>query len=119
MKQEEINKAAEEARRASAETLTTFGTHHYIDDVVALTDMRLSYDEVAESAFVKGVEWVLSQPLCDRLSGEEKERIKAEYEHNAEMYDLGSVVPATMGTMHKGKMELLEQIFGAELFNEK
>ena len=85
MKQEEINKAAEEARRASAETLTTFGTQHYIDDVVALTDMRLSYDEVAESAFVKGAEWVLSQPLCKRLSGEEKEMIKAELEHNAEM----------------------------------
>lgn len=55
-----IRKAAEEARRTSAETLTTFGLQSSIDDVVELTGMELSYDEVAESAFEKGAEYALS-----------------------------------------------------------
>lgn len=52
-----IEEAAVESRRASAETLTTFGLQSSIDDVVKLTGMELSYDEVAESAFEKGAEW--------------------------------------------------------------
>lgn len=44
MTKEDIQEAAEGARRACAESLTTRGTHHYIDDI-------------AELAFVKGAEW--------------------------------------------------------------
>lgn len=55
-----IKQAALESRRASAETLTTFGLQSSIDDVVELTGMELSYDEVAESAFEKGAEYALS-----------------------------------------------------------
>ncbi len=55
-----IEKAAAESRRASAETLTTFGLQSSIDDVVELTGMELSYDEVSESAFEKGAEYALS-----------------------------------------------------------
>lgn len=55
-----IEEAAVESRRASAETLTTFGLQSSIDDVVELTGMELSYDEVAESAFEKGAEYALS-----------------------------------------------------------
>ena len=55
-----IKQAAVESRRASAETLTTFGLQSSIDDVVELTGMELSYDEVAESAFEKGAEYALS-----------------------------------------------------------
>ena len=55
-----IEQAAVESRRASAETLTTFGLQSSIDDVVELTGMELSYDEVAESAFEKGAEYALS-----------------------------------------------------------
>ena len=56
-----IKEAAVESRRASAETLTTFGLQSSIDDVVELTGMALSYDEVAESAFEKGAEYALSR----------------------------------------------------------
>ena len=55
-----IEEAAVESRRASAETLTTFGLPSSIDDVVELIGMELSYDEVAESAFEKGAEYALS-----------------------------------------------------------
>lgn len=55
-----IEQAAVESRRASAETLTTFGLKSSIDDVVELTGMELSYNEVAESAFEKGAEYALS-----------------------------------------------------------
>lgn len=55
-----IEQAAVESRMASAETLTTFGLQSSIDDVVELTEMELSYDEVAESAFEKGAEYALS-----------------------------------------------------------
>ena len=55
-----IEEAAVESRRASAETLTTCGLQSSIDDVVELTGMELSYDEVAESAFEKGAEYALS-----------------------------------------------------------
>ena len=55
-----IEQAAVESRRASAETLTTFGLQSSIDDVVELTGMELSYDEVAKSAFEKGAEYALS-----------------------------------------------------------
>ena len=55
-----IEQAAIESRMASAETLTTFGMQSSIDDVVELTGMELSYDEVAERAFEKGAEYALS-----------------------------------------------------------
>lgn len=63
----------------------------------------------------------MNNPIIDpsTLTEEQREAIRQEYIHNSEMYDLGCVVPATMGTMHNGKMELLETLFGSELFNDK
>lgn len=58
-RKEEIQKAAEEARAASAETLTTHGTHSHLDDIPFI---KLSYDEIAESAFIKGAEWADIHP---------------------------------------------------------
>ena len=67
-----LEEAAKEARFASAETLTTFGTHSSLDDF-----SYLSHDEIAESAFIKGAEWQAKQSpwisVKDRLPEEEKE----------------------------------------------
>ena len=52
-----VKEAAIEARMASAETLTTYGTHTSLDDFE-----YLSHDEIAEAAFVKGAEWQSKQP---------------------------------------------------------
>ena len=51
-----VKEAAIEARMASAETLTTYGTHTSLDDFE-----YLSHDEIAEAAFVKGTKWQSKQ----------------------------------------------------------
>jgi hypothetical protein len=51
-----VEEAAREARMASAETLTTYGTHTPLDDFT-----YLSHDEIAEAAFIKGAEWQAKQ----------------------------------------------------------
>ena len=51
-----VEEAAKEARMATAETLTTHGTHTSLDDFV-----YLSHDEIAEAAFIKGAEWQSKQ----------------------------------------------------------
>lgn len=51
-----VEEAAREARMASAETLTTYGTHTSLDDFT-----YLSHDEIAEAAFIKGAEWQARQ----------------------------------------------------------
>ncbi|WP_278653648.1 hypothetical protein [Bacteroides clarus] len=51
-----VEEAAKEARMASAETLTTYGTHTSLDDFT-----YLSHDEIAEAAFIKGAEWQAKQ----------------------------------------------------------
>ncbi len=51
-----VEEAAKEARMASAETLTTYGTHTSLDDFT-----YLSHDEIAESAFIKGADWQSKQ----------------------------------------------------------
>jgi hypothetical protein len=67
-----VEEAAIEARMASAETLTTYGTHTSLDDFE-----YLSHDEIAEAAFVKGAEWQSKQPpwisVKERLPEENKE----------------------------------------------
>ena len=56
MTTEQIQNAAEEARLDTAISLTPLGSHHYIDDIPFINE-KLSYDEVAESAFIKGANW--------------------------------------------------------------
>ena len=51
-----VEEAAKEAKMASAETLTTYGTHTSLDDFT-----YLSHDEIAEAAFIKGAEWQAKQ----------------------------------------------------------
>lgn len=53
-----VEEAAKEARMASAETLTTYGTHTSLDDFT-----YLSHDEIAEAAFIKGADWQAKQSL--------------------------------------------------------
>lgn len=66
-REKQILIAASEARAASAETLTTHGTQHYLDDIIGID---LSYDEIAESAFAKGAEWADTHPAW-RMSDDE------------------------------------------------
>lgn len=77
-----VEEAAREARMASAETLTTYGTHTSLDDFT-----YLSHDEIAEAAFIKGAEWqkeqvieALSSVLDNWVHGGDADCIIAEFE---------------------------------------
>ena len=58
---------------------------------------------ITKQAFKRGAQWLIQQPLADRLTEEEKKKIKALYnEYHAHVFHIE-----------------MEQIFGKELFNEK
>lgn len=71
-----VEEAAKEARMASAETLTTYGTHTSLDDFT-----YLSHDEIAEAAFIKGADWQAKQSLWisvkERLPEDTNEKLVA------------------------------------------
>lgn len=64
MTREDIEKAAVEARVASASTLTTFGMQRSLDDIMGLA-ANISLDDLAESAFVKGADWRINSVWHD------------------------------------------------------
>ena len=108
-RKEAIQRAAEEARAASAETLTTHGTHSHLDDIPFID---LSYDEIAESAFIKGAEWADTHPKkiskgCKFCQGEavkewgclgrsRKGRLKYGYKEVVEPVDFGETCSLTI-----------------------
>lgn len=70
-------------------------------------------------AFTRGANWLMQQPLSDRLTDEEKEKIKKLYLTDEEIDGVKSAFgayPVAAAVMSKN---ILEQIFGKELFNEK
>lgn len=109
MKQEEINKAAEEARRETAIQARS-DWHHSLDGV----SLDVSIDELVESAFAGGAEWVLSQPLYKRLSDTEKEKIREIYWQAAKDW-----IGIGDARGHCKTCIALEFIFGADLFTDK
>lgn len=69
MIQQQLEKAAQEARIATAMTLTPRGTHSSIDDI-PFVEKQITFDEVAESAFVKGGDYdegLTSEYFCEAI----------------------------------------------------
>ena len=71
-------------------------------------------------AFLAGAQWLMTQPLADRLTEEEKEKHKATYNRLVALQKEAlkdhddftvNITAAQLGTF--------TQIFGKELFNEK
>lgn len=54
MKRENIEKAAEECRRTTAQSMGVYGQYHSIDEC---PNHGISCDELVESSFIKGAEW--------------------------------------------------------------
>lgn len=101
-REEEIQRAAEEARAASAETLTTHGTHSHLDDIPFID---LSYDEIAESAFVKGAEWADEHPkeiegcdFCKQLGGINHKSDECYLSYDGETLRVDIDMPLTRGS---------------------
>lgn len=67
---------------------------------------------IADKAFKAGASWLMQQPLSDRLTEAEKERIKAKYN---ELKSLNSIT----NDMFADDAAILEWLFGKDLFNEK
>ena len=75
---------------------------------------------VYRDGFIAGVEWLMQQPLSDRLIEEEKARIKEIYSVYQEVeMDDNPYRPASYVDEAIAKMCLLDDIFGQELFNKK
>ena len=103
-----LNEAAREARRETA--IQARSDWHHSLDGVSLDSV--SIDELIESAFEKGAQWLMTQPLSDRLTEEEKEKIKAKYN---ELKSLNSIT----NEMFADDTAVLEWLFGSDLFKEK
>ena len=84
-----------------------------------------------KECFISGAEWLMSQPLADRLTEEEKEKIIKRYNDELEMAQFhtgkmkGSANPtsrqfhANVCEGYISRMKLMKQIFGANFFKEK
>ena len=71
-------------------------------------------------AFKNGAKWLMQQPLADRLTNEEKEKIKAIYsESQGWLNEEPNEYNSTLKVIAVGLQDRLERIFGKELFNEK
>ena len=70
-----------------------------------------------KSGFIKGAEWLMSQPLAERLTEEEKEKIRNLYAQAEELELYG----ATDYDKREGRafIVVFHLIFGKEMFNEK
>ena len=80
--------------------------------------------------FKAGAGWLMAQPLADRLTDEEKERIIKRYKEELDMaqhfHKKMKMSADPSSTQHFAKLregslsrlKMLEQIFGKELFNQ-
>ena len=78
-----------------------------IDNILAHAPDAL-YDEGFVGGFMACADWLMQQPLSDRLTEEEKERIKAIYFRN--VYSVADV------QSNFTEKCLIDAIFGEELF---
>lgn len=96
-----VKEAAIEARMASAETLTTYGTHTSLDDFE-----YLSHDEIAEAAFVKGTEWQAKQSPWISV----KERLPDENEDIIILCKHGAIFNGTYSNMYGSAWMVISMI---------
>lgn len=74
----------------------------------------LTYTDI-EVALKRGANWLMRQPLSERLTDEEKEKIRQIYIDNSPMTNWVNVDKKVSICV----LQLLESIFGPELFKEK
>lgn len=98
-----------------ADKLNAAAKHFAAWETINSTDPNNNY--YCKWGFIKGAKWLMSQSLADRLTEEEKEKIKAIYKDYEELETYGEA----LSDRTAGRMQCftLEQIFGKELFNEK
>ncbi len=98
-----MSKTIEEAAKAHAKSLRECGMY---DNETPATEEDMA------CSFKGGVKWLLSLPLRDRLTAEEKERVRKEYA-NTYPNDIDC------GVENMLIQGVLERIFGKEFFKEE
>lgn len=71
MKREDIEKAAEECRLTTAQSMGVYGQYHSIDEC---PEHGLSCDELVEGSFIKGAEWRINSVWHDASEVPEEHR---------------------------------------------
>lgn len=99
MNSEKLKKAAREF--ADMET----------DDYGEIGERTTAYNNCIYG-FRKGVRWLLTQPLSDRLTEEERAKIREKYKELKKLNDITD-------KMFADDTALLEWLFGNSLFNDK
>ena len=75
--------------------------------------------EIKEKAFVEGAEWLMLQPLSDRLTNEEKEDYRRKYnELLGEQKKARQERDTFYGNILSAQRGIMEFIFGEEFFKE-
>lgn len=102
MDKEKINKAAEEYQENSNVITENF----YPSDI--------------EDAFMAGADWIMQQPLSERLNDAEREKIRAIYAETQEWWaEKPNEYNSTLKVVSVALQDRLESIFGSDLFREK
>ena len=121
MDKDKLNKAAEEYAHENA---WYPGETFYESDIIAM-------EESFSDTFKQGASWLMQQPLADRLTDEEKEKIIKRYKnelevaqhHTLKMKESANPTSrqfhANVREGYVSRLKLLESIFGKNLFNEK
>lgn len=71
-----------------------------------------------EDGFKAGVNYVYGLPLAQRLTAEEKERVRRIYETDKHLYKEAKDSVFRWSEIYKGRYKLLEAIFGKDFFKE-
>lgn len=79
------------------------------------------YDTDFYEGFKQGADWLMQQPLSERLTDEEKEMIRIMFRHAQTFYkiDWENGNEDGQAAFWRGQYEGLLTIFGADLFKEK
>lgn len=72
MKREDIEKAAEECRLTTAQSMGVYGQYHSIDEC---PEHGLSCDELVEGSFIKGAEWRINSAWHDASEKPDKGKL--------------------------------------------
>lgn len=72
---------------------------------------------ITKSAFKRGADWLMQQPLSERLTKEEKEKFRKVYK-SLERNDINPDLPLELKDCALSQINLFEFIFGTELFEK-
>lgn len=68
--------------------------------------------------FIEGAEWLQSLPLTERLTKEEKGKIKDLYKESKQNYQIASNIDKQAAYYAQGKIDAIELVFGKELLTD-